>query len=221
MLELNKKLSWFEWSLVVLIVFLVFAGSFYIKSLKDERDQLLISFKQDLFRSDLQFVKEDIEMYGYISKRVNKDFIGSIEKASKEYSIPVGMLHSIFRVESDYRWMINHPKIFVKGKETNAIGLGGVVWEYWSDKLINKKIAENRNDLYIPEVNIEAAAYILRYIINEEIHKPGADLLGRIITRYYGAYSELYKDKTIKITSELWMKKMIRDIKLIGFVKIK
>lgn len=73
------------------------------------------------------------------------------------------------------------------------------------------------SDLYIPEINIRATAYILRTIINQEIERTDeSNLLNRIITRYYGAYDQLYRDKTLIITSDLWMKRMMLEIKQIG-----
>jgi hypothetical protein len=166
---------------------------------------------------EMMFVEDDLHTYGYSSRfiKIVKDAITS---ASKEFDIPIGLLHAIFRIESDYHFNITHPTVtvMVKGKPvvTNAIGLGGIIWEFWGDSLISKGIAENKMDLYLPDVNIRASAYVLRVLINQELSKSGRKnfMLSSVITRYYGEYSQMYMLKMEKVTSDLWMKRITKEI---------
>lgn len=166
---------------------------------------------------EINLVNADLETYnditGKLSSRVRVVILKAMEKNCKKYNLPIGLLHGIFRTESEYRFYLDHTKINInvhgKSLSTNAIGIGGVVWEFWEDKLRSNGIAETKTDLYLPEINIEASCYILRSIINEELKNSNQyNIIPRIITRYYGAYSEGYLSKMQKVTSDLWMNRM-------------
>ncbi len=215
-------LSFYFIILIGIIIALTVSVVQYENLLNQSKIQLTQQFKKDIIDTDLEFVRQDINMYGYISPYVTDKIVKEIENSSKKYKIPIGMLHAIFRIESDYRFYITHSDVILKGgNKINAIGLGGVVWYFWGDSLIKNNIAQTMSDLYIPEINIKASAYILRIIINEEVESVNeSDLLNRIITRYYGAYDKLYRDKTFIVTSDLWMKRMLNEIKNVGKIKL-
>lgn len=173
--------------------------------------------KYEELKYELSFVKDDLNTLE-VSKYVQSIILNTIDSCSLEYKLPVGLLHSIFRVESEYRFYIDHPIINIKVNNSNittrAIGLGGIVWEFWADSLIKHNIAEKRSDLYLPEVNIKASSYILRLMINEETNKDknSYTVLNRVVKRYYGAYSEEYMKKMEKVTSDLWMRRMSLEL---------
>jgi len=167
---------------------------------------------------ELRLVNDDLLTYGH-SAHIRKIILEAIEQTSKEYKLPIGLMHAIFRVESDYRFMITHPTVNVvaKGKSitTNAVGLGGVMWVFWGDSLKAHKIAETEMDLYLPDVSIKASGYILRYLINDEMSKHSQSeytILDNVIRRYYGAYSDTYLNKMERVTSDLWMKRIAKEI---------
>ena len=67
-------------------------------------------------------------------------------------------------------------------------------------------------DLILPDVNIHASAFILRWLINDEFSRnknlSRANFLSNVVRRYYGAYDQGYLSKMEKYTSDLWMKRM-------------
>ena len=159
----------------------------------------------------LSIVRQDLITYNKYSNDVINDLVSNIDSASKKYNIPVGLLHSIFRIESEYRFWITHDPITVHGKRTNAIGLGGVVWEYWADSLKKYNIAKVKTDLYLYKNNIFATAAILRWIVNDlqrDSTTTKYNIISRLVKSYYGANSKRYKDKLIKVTSDLWLKRI-------------
>jgi len=166
---------------------------------------------------EINLVNADLETYNNItsklSSKVRGIIVSAMEKNCKKYDLPIGLLHGIFRTESEYRFYLDHAKINInvhgKSISTNAIGIGGIVWEFWEEKLKLHGIAETKTDLYLPEVNIEASCYILRSIIDEEVgNSDQYNIISKIITRYYGAYSKEYFAKMQRVTSDLWMARM-------------
>lgn len=199
--------------LLLLLLFIIFKYHSFYKSYNVKKESVVNNISYEL-----EFVKEDLKTYG-ISERITNIITSSIEKTSKEFNLPIGLLHAIFRIESDYKFMITHPavNILINGKQitTNAIGLGGVIWDYWKDSLQSKKIAMDKQELYLPDVNIRASGYILRFLINDEINKKHVykyNILLRVVTRYYGAYSDIYLKKMEKVTSDLWMKRIAKEL---------
>ena len=169
------------------------------------------------YETDLEIVKQDLITYQKFSPSTIKTVLTSIDSASRRWDIPVGLLHAIFRVESEYNFWIEHPtvtvKVYGKPTRTQAIGIGGVIWEFWSDSLKKHNIAQTRTDLYLPEVNIEASAAILRWITNTKLEKNSTteyNLINNIISGYYGAYDKMYHKKMERITSDLWLKRIAK-----------
>lgn len=167
---------------------------------------------------ELEIVRDDLITYGR-SEKVSKIITDTIEEVTKDYDLPIGLLHAIFRVESDYKFNITHPTVTVpvhgRGVTTNAAGLGGIVWVYWGDSLRSKGIAETELDLYLPDVNVRASGYVLRYLIDDEMKRKNLseiNILDNVIKRYYGAYSPLYLSKMERVTSDLWMKRIAKEL---------
>jgi hypothetical protein len=167
--------------------------------------------------TDLNVVKRDLITYEKLSLTTINELITAIDSASNKWNIPVGLLHAVFRVESEYNFWIDHPKVTVTIKDTRktvqAVGLGGVIWEFWSDSLAKHNIALKRSDLYLPEKNVQASAAILRWITDRKLKKQGTteyNLINQIISGYYGAYDSQYHSKMMRITSDLWLKRIAR-----------
>jgi hypothetical protein len=182
----------------------------------DEKESASKAIPTQMYNNELSLISKSINKANYISKRTGYLIQLSMQKASHEYRLPMILMHAIFKVESDYRYWIEHPKVrvVVHGKTitANAIGLGGVMWCFWGDSLKANRIAETKSDLYLPEVNVMASGYILRTLINEEAQNnpqlSKLNILNNVIRRYYGEYNKDYKMKMQKFTSKLWMKQV-------------
>lgn len=206
-----KKLTVFIFSIVI-----IFGAIFVIN--QEIRNPTIVERPMDplsVYALECQIIRVELDEYEDLSASVKNQIAGSILEASNEYNVPPGLLHAIFQIESEYRFNVIHAPIVVKGKKTAAIGLGGIVWEYWSKELIGADIAEKKSDLYIPRINIVAAAYILRDIIDEELQRKSTEksnIISRIIIQYYGARSIAYENKMKMVTSNLWLKRMSREL---------
>lgn len=219
----NRKFSWKKLSISILwyVLCCILGGALitlyqFLQSSKiPQKQEITISENRPY---ELSLIKEDLQTYGR-SKRISGIILKSIEETSKEFRLPIGLMHAIFRVESDYKFMTIHPTVNVpvKGKiiTTNAIGLGGILWCYWGDSLRVKGIAEDEMELGLPDINIRASGYILRYLIDDEMSKKNLSantILSNVVTRYYGAYSSLYLEKMERVTSDLWMRRIAKDL---------
>lgn len=161
---------------------------------------------------ELQLVQDDLRTYGHLSQRRIDEYLRALREGYEEDNIPIGLTHAIACIESDYRHQLEHDrvKVSVKGKDTEvrAVGTGGIIWELWKDSLIAHNRALSRDDLFMPYDAVRSMTLILKILIKEEATKGRTDLINRVLIRYYGAYSSLYYEKTIKVTSTLWMKRM-------------
>ncbi len=182
----------------------------------DEKESASKAIQTKMYNNELALISKSINKANYISRRTGYLITASMQKASQEYRLPIILMHAIFKVESDYRYWIKHPRVrvTVHGRKISsyAIGLGGVMWCFWGDSLKANHIAETKSDLYLPDVNVMASGYILRTLINEEAQNNPQlskfNILNNVIRRYYGEYNESYKKKMQKFTSELWMKQV-------------
>jgi hypothetical protein len=203
-------------SFFIVCILTVVVTTITLKSIKEKTVYVNSNYELDIIRADLN-------TYGS-SKMFLDIVIPEIKEASEKYRIPIGLLHAIFRVESDYRFNITHDKVVVtvKGNNvaTNAVGLGGILWVYWSDSLRANKIAEVEQDLFLPNVSIRATGYILRVLIDSEIKAGGKNshnILANVVKRYYGAYNDQYVERMKNYTSDLWMKRI--GMELMNFNK--
>ena len=167
----------------------------------------------------MDITRDDLRTYQRFSFRMIEDISDAVNFYSDKWNVPVGLIHSMMRIESEYMFWVEHAPINIKvhGKRINtkAVGLGGVVWEFWADSLRKHNIAHERTDLFLYDVNIEASTAILRWIIDSELSKPYTNeinLINKIIKRYYGAYNKDYHNKMIKVTSDLWLKRIARTL---------
>lgn len=169
------------------------------------------------YEADLDIIRQDLITYRKLSPETISTVLTSIDEASKKWDIPVGLMHAIFRVESEYNFWIDHPTVTVtvnnKRVTTQAVGMGGIIWEFWSDSLKKYDIAQTRTDLYLPKNNINASAAILRWITDNKLQNNSTteyNLINKIISGYYGAYDQTYHKKMERITSDLWLKRIAR-----------
>ncbi len=186
------------------------------KTRPEKEEKVIIASKARAKSYQLSIVRDKINDLDYLSNKVGNIIQISMQKASEKYKLPIILMHAIFKVESDYMYWVKHPtvRVMVRGKEiiTNAIGLGGIMWCFWGDSLKANHIAETKSDLYMPDVNVMASAYVLRTLIDDIVkNNPGLtkkNILSKVIRQYYGAYSKNYLRKMQRFTSKLWMEQV-------------
>jgi len=142
-------------------------------------------------------IKHAIMHYKDISLEKKKEILNEIFKVAKEYDINPIIIYSIIDVESDMRFWIKHPPVRVKVPldanktkfktiKTQAIGLGGVIWEIWKYDLQREEIAQVKSDLYDPKINIRAIAYIYDTYRKLPLLKGTDSKAQSALLRYYG-----------------------------------
>ena len=188
--------------------------------LKQKKNKTLIKEVKDAkSASFVQFTAEDLEadinkMYPSISKRVKHIITKSILTESNKYGINPLILYSLLHTESSMRPWIEHKRILIKIKDKKiyirAVGLGGVVWEWWGNELKEAGIAEVRSDLFDPEVNIKAVAYIYNVFYNKKIHKKASTQDESAMIRYFGGGYKSYFEKIDKKVAQLIRQKLYR-----------
>ena len=134
-----------------------------------------------------------------ISNTTRTKIVQTIIEEAQRYGINPMILYSICYVESSFRFWLEHDgvKIPVKGKEVNtkAVGLTGVIWEYWEEPLKTAGIAETKGDLFDPVINIKASAFIYNENFNKELLKGAKTRDESALLRYFGGNFPSYIHK--------------------------
>jgi soluble lytic murein transglycosylase-like protein len=98
-----------------------------------------------------------------------------------EYQIRPIHLTAIISIESTfYNYAVS---------SADCIGLGQINPKVWTKTLKKQGIIKKKKDLYKPDRNIEATAYILRHYYNKEIKLNKKNPLEYAVNRYLGADS--------------------------------
>jgi len=204
--------------LVVFSFYLFTSQRYFIITIDQVEEQLPQPGFIENLSYELSLVAADINMYDYLSPSVRQEILDSLYGANKRFKVPIGLMHAVTRTESEYRFWIKHPTVTTKisGKmvTTNAVGMGGVIWEIWGDTLKYFNVAYNKSDLYLPGIGITAQACVL-YLITDEVMKentPLVNIVARIQTKYYGAYAKEYIARMKLVTSDLWIKRIAKEI---------
>jgi hypothetical protein len=132
-----------------------------------------------------KYLKDYILEQNYkVFPRMAEFIVESIHNASREYNISPLILIGLMDVESDFSYMVESNR--------NAIGLLQIHLPTWvlNDKNpINLKkvgIIESATDLYDPEKNLRAGAFILSHYMKEAERRGVDDIATYSITRYEG-----------------------------------
>lgn len=158
-------------------------------------------------RVDTNLHKDSIQMYinkaKGISKATKELIFNNVMANSKKYGISPLIVTSLISVESSFMFWIGHKQCSVtldngKKAKIRAVGLGGVVWEFWGSKLIQNGIAKTRSDLYKPEVNIEAICYILTELKKQPLKKGAKTATESALLRYFGGNYQTYITRIAK-----------------------
>lgn len=177
-------------------------------TIMDAKSNSFIHFTE----SDLQ--KDINETYKFLSKRDQDIIIKTIIEESHKYKINPLVLYSLIHTESSMRPWIEHSKVLIQIKDKRqyirAVGLGGIVWEWWSKQLKTNHIAATRADLFNPKINIQATAYIYNSFYKMKKLKKASTQDESAMIRYFGGGYKSYFLKIDKKVSSMVCKHIYR-----------
>ena len=170
-----------------IIVFHLFNQNEQLSVVQESPQVPRISFIE-LYKEDLQ---KDLDCnYPNVSTRNKKLILETIMEEADKYDINPLILYSICYAESSFRPYIEHPQTIIEkdGKKISvrAVGLMGVVWEWWSVQLVENKIAEVHSDLFDPVINIKAGAFVYNELYKKELHKVAKSRDESALLWYFG-----------------------------------
>lgn len=161
-----------------------------------------------------QSIALDLDTFKHLSTREKTVIYSAIIEASKRYEINPLVIYSILYSESTFRSYLKHTDITLtidnKKIKTNAIGLGGIVWEWWGEDLVAEGIAETKDDLFDPRTNIFATAYIYKVMYSREKLKSAESQGESALMRYFGGeykwYAAKINTKMINVINDIILK---------------
>lgn len=128
--------------------------------------------------------------YPDVSTKTKISILETIISEAEKYNMNPLILYSIVYTESTFRHWLEHDSVNIQknGKpvKIRAVGLTGVVFEWWGDKLKDAGIAETRGDLFDPVTNIKACAFIYNEMYHMEMHKSARYKDESALLRYFG-----------------------------------
>jgi len=164
-----------------------------MKSWKEQKS--FINVNKDMLENNLKH-------YSKLSSSNRKIIIETVLDESRKYNINPLIVYALCDTESSFRFWIEHKSTFIKMSKKKvkirAVGLGGIVWEWWGDKLKKANIAEVRSDLFEPKINIQAITFILNEFSKMEMLKGCKSKDESMLRRYFGGNFKSYSDKIDK-----------------------
>lgn len=128
--------------------------------------------------------------YPDVSTKTKILILETILSESEKYNINPLILYSLVFVESSFRHWLEHSEAIInkgdKKIKIRAVGLTGVVWEWWGEKLKDAGIVETRGDLFDPVTNIKAGAFVYNQMYQMEMHKSAKYKDESALLRYFG-----------------------------------
>ena len=178
--------------------------------------QLLVKTDPDeiILKLTKQSIALDLDTFKHLSTREKSVIYSAIIEASKRYEINPLVIYSILYSESTFRSYLKHDDITLtinnKKIKTNAIGLGGIVWEWWGEDLVAEGIAETKDDLFDPRTNIFATAYVYKVMYSREKLKSAESQGESALMRYFGGeykwYAAKINTKMINVINDIILK---------------
>lgn len=166
-----------------------------IEKLKKEYDNLLNDTSL-VYVTKEHLLNDLIENYPEISTKVKIDIIQTIISESEKYGNNPLIGYSIGYNESSFKpWMEHDLTTIIKnGKpiKIRAVGIMGVVWEWWGDKLKEAGIAETRGDLFDPVINIKAGMFVYNEMYKMDKLKSAKNKDESALLRYFGGNYPAY-----------------------------
>ena len=176
-------------------------------------DLAFLALKNAYYENYIDFTKNyqiamqsDLDSYNHLSESEKSEIMSSIFKYSDIYDVDPCILYAVLKTESEMHPKIEHNSTYIKSlnKKIKAVGLGGVVWEFWGTKLRDANIAKIRSDLFEIEANVAASAFIL----NELKHLPklpkAKNITESMLMRYYGSQTAGYHKKIYYRVAQLF-----------------
>ena len=133
------------------------------------------------------YLYKDLQKYNHLDDLTKVKISKYIVKYAEKYNINYKLLYSVLWRETRFRHNILHKPTYIKSldKTIQAKGIGGIVCEYWCEKLKLEKIISNENDLLKLENGIESSAFVLSYY--KSLGKQeNYTLEESMLNRYYG-----------------------------------
>ena len=146
----------------------------------------------------------ELSQMKHLSDEDSKEIAALIPIYAKKYDIDSAVLFGVLWKESRFQHTVEHKPTNVKalGKTVQAIGIGGIVYEFWGSKLEAAGIIKEKEDLYLLDKGIESSAFVL-----SELKKlgplKGHNLTDSMLHRYYGASTKHYAKKVISKANEI------------------
>lgn len=140
-----------------------------------------------------------------IKDELKTDIIQEVLLQSQVYKVDPKLVYSVLFTESAFRNNVKHNPTYVKKlkKKIQAIGMGGVVWEFWDSYLIETTSLTKKEDLKDWRKNIEATAAILAYLSTYKMHPKAKDIKENAAIRYYGLPCNDYIGKINRVYARL------------------
>jgi len=174
----------------------------------EKRTQDMMSWKdtKSFVIINKSLLVNNLRQYKKLSPDIQSIIIDNVIAEATKYNINPIILYSLLDVESSMRFHIQHQKtsIKIKGKQVviRAVGLGGVVWEWWDEELQKANIAKTRTDLFLPGNNIKAVAFILNEMYKKPLLNGCKSKDESMLRRYFGGNFKSYSDKiNLKVMS--------------------
>jgi len=182
--------------------------SSFSKKMEEEKKLLTDKIKQmenNKYNNSLveitkeELLKDLLKHYPETSLRHKKQILETILEESEKYKINPLILYSLCYVESSFRPWLEHKEttIDMDGKKIKikAVGLTGVVWEWWGKKLKEANIAETRGDLFDPIINIRAGAFVYNKLYHQPMHAKANYKDESALLRFFGGSYTEYIDR--------------------------
>jgi len=143
-----------------------------------------------VYISKEDLLQDLIQHYPDVSTKTKIAILETIISESERYNMNPLILYSVIFVESSFRHWLEHDTATIdinnKKLKIKAVGLMGVVWEWWGTKLSAAGIAETRGDLFDPITNIKAGAFVYNELYHQEMHKSARYKDESALLRYFG-----------------------------------
>ncbi len=176
-------------------------------------DLAFLALKNAYYENYIDFTKNyqvamqsDLDSYNHLSKSEKSEIMSSIFKYSDIYDVDPCILYAVLKTESEMHPKIEHNSTYIKSlnKKIKAVGLGGVVWEFWGTKLRNANIAKIRSDLFEIEANVAASAFILNELKKLPKLPKAKNITESMLMRYYGSQTAGYHKKIYYRVAQLF-----------------
>lgn len=157
---------------------------------KDKKYQELVNDSSLIYVSKEDLLNDLTKYYPDLSTKTKIAILETILSESEKYGMNPLILYSMCYTESSFRHWLEHAPTMItqenKKVKIRAVGLMGVVWEWWGNKLKDAGIAETRDDLFDPVTNIKAGAFVYNELYHMEMHKSAKYKDESALLRYFG-----------------------------------